>query len=96
MQSLRIFDTRIRFEIRATFILTFLSLLFSALFAQILVFGCVPGLEPYKRQGRSRILSKENDLRVNVDKIFSLNRQGETASVRPNFSTRSGQSIYGR
>jgi len=60
------------------------------------VFGCVPGLEPYKRQGRSRILSKENDLRVNVDKIFSLNRQGETASVRPNFSTRSGQSIYGR
>ena len=70
---------------------------FSALFAQILVFGCLPDLEPYNgRQGRSKIFRKENDLRVNVDKVFQLNRQGETVSVRPNFSARSGQSIYGR
>lgn len=72
-------------------------LLTLSLFAQILVFGCLPDLEPYNgRQGRSKIFRKENDLRVNVDKVFQLNRQGETVSVRPNFSARSGQSIYGR
>lgn len=72
-------------------------LLTLSLFAQILVFGCLPDLEPYNgRQGRSRMLSKENDIRVNVNKVYSLNRQGETVSVRPNFSARSGQSIYGR
>jgi len=69
-------------------------LLTLSIFAQILVFGCLP--EPYKRQGRSRIFTKENDIEVNVNKVFSLNRHGETVSIRPNLSARSGQSIYGR
>ena len=69
-------------------------LFFSAVFAPILVFGCLP--EPYRRQSRSRIFNKDNDVTVNVEKVFSLNRQGETVSIRPNLNARQGQSIYGR
>jgi len=69
-------------------------LLTLSVFAPILVFGCLP--EPYRRQSRSRIFNKDNDVTVNVEKVFSLNRQGETVSIRPNLNARQGQSIYGR
>jgi len=69
-------------------------LLTLSVFAQILVFGCFP--DPSRRQSRSRILNNENDIRINVEKIFSLNRDGETNSIRPNLSARQGQTIYGR
>jgi len=53
--------------------------------------GCLP--EPYRRQNRSRSFSST---RTNeVGKIFTLN-QGEVSAVKPNLSTRRGQTIYGR
>jgi len=54
--------------------------------------GCLP--EPYRRQNRARSFSSTT--RTNeIGKIFTLNH-GEVSAVRPNLSTRRGQTIYGR
>jgi len=68
-------------------------LLTISVFAQILVFGCLP--EPYRgRQSRSRIFN--TDVIINVEKIFPLNRGNETISLTPNLSAEQGKPIYGR
>ena len=69
-------------------ILFFVCLFFSAQISD----GCLP--EPYRRQNRARSFSSTT--RTNeIGKIFTLNH-GEVSAVRPNLSTRRGQTIYGR